>query len=211
MNYEDYMRPIKLGQDLYALWSDKKWAEAAQFIEQHPETCRTMGWTSIACYGRRGMPMWAHFGALLRDGRHTDSEKVKDHARKVARTTASFDEEPDKSYASLLMNYALNAKWSDVLKECIALGIDIKEKPLFTASEDLKGEMKTIWDNWTCTAEAKVEVEAEAEAVVCCICLDQEPNSVYYPCAHTEMCFDCARDLQTCPLCRTEGYCKKNL
>ena len=51
----------------------------------------------------------------------------------------------------------------------------------------------------------------DKEEPVCCICFDRPPDATFYPCAHTEFCFCCTRDLTKCPLCRTEGYSKPNI
>jgi len=42
----------------------------------------------------------------------------------------------------------------------------------------------------------------------CCICMESECGACFHPCAHTDFCFACARDLKKCPICQTEGYAK---
>ena len=39
----------------------------------------------------------------------------------------------------------------------------------------------------------------------CCLCLDKLTDDTFFPCAHTE------RTLKISPMCRSEGYCKKNI
>lgn len=43
----------------------------------------------------------------------------------------------------------------------------------------------------------------------CCVCMNAECNACFHPCAHTDFCFACARDLKKCPICQTEGYAKQ--
>jgi hypothetical protein len=40
----------------------------------------------------------------------------------------------------------------------------------------------------------------------CCICMENKPDHSLMPCAHEQFCLACVKDLQHCPLCRTEVY-----
>lgn len=56
---------------------------------------------------------------------------------------------------------------------------------------------------------APVEDVDEEFGKVCCVCLEPKCDACFHPCAHTEICFACAKDLKTCPMCRAEGYAKQ--
>lgn len=36
----------------------------------------------------------------------------------------------------------------------------------------------------------------------CCICLDEEKNSVFIPCGHFYCCLSCSKHINKCPICR---------
>ena len=43
------------------------------------------------------------------------------------------------------------------------------------------------------------------ENTECCLCFDKiEVGTMFLPCNHYHFCFNCANDLQNCPLCRTK-------
>ena len=36
----------------------------------------------------------------------------------------------------------------------------------------------------------------------CCICLDNEKNSIFIPCGHYYCCINCSKQIKKCPICR---------
>lgn len=41
-------------------------------------------------------------------------------------------------------------------------------------------------------------------ATTCAVCMDQQMDTVFFPCGHVVCCAVCAEKLETCPLCRAE-------
>jgi len=38
----------------------------------------------------------------------------------------------------------------------------------------------------------------------CTICMDNDKNTIFYPCRHFYCCNNCSRSLKLCPICRTD-------
>lgn len=40
------------------------------------------------------------------------------------------------------------------------------------------------------------------ERDMCCVCMAVPKNTVFTPCGHSQCCYDCSKQITTCPLCR---------
>lgn len=195
------------GKDFYNLMKDAKFDEAVAFLQEDPGIIWVVGWLSMSFDGGWGMPQYKHFGALLQDPPspvYTALPKAKTMARAIC---AAYSAKKQEEYG-LLLAYALVADWPDVAQECIDSGLDFAEKgQMQTANPETMSEgMRAVWDAWTETRIAVVPAgEPSAE---CCICFDAKTNAYFTPCGHTDFCFECSRNLTSCPICRSEGYAK---
>ncbi len=53
--------------------------------------------------------------------------------------------------------------------------------------------------------ELKIKYEAEVFKNTCKICCDKELNTVFLPCSHRFVCYDCSFKCEgRCPVCKTE-------
>merc|ERR1719161_1463029 len=43
--------------------------------------------------------------------------------------------------------------------------------------------------------------KAPEEFDVCCVCIENPPNTVLLPCMHTHVCFTCSQQITCCPIC----------
>jgi hypothetical protein len=48
----------------------------------------------------------------------------------------------------------------------------------------------------------KITIFEDETSCECAVCLDQEKNTVFIPCGHFYTCINCAKALQSCPICR---------
>eukprot|EP01065_Artemidia_motanka_P034880 TRINITY_DN42871_c0_g1_i1.p1 TRINITY_DN42871_c0_g1~~TRINITY_DN42871_c0_g1_i1.p1 ORF type:complete len:361 (+),score=109.39 TRINITY_DN42871_c0_g1_i1:65-1084(+) len=53
-------------------------------------------------------------------------------------------------------------------------------------------------------ASGDMQLQRIAEALQCCVCLDQDKDTVLMPCRHLCACIGCSQELKSCPLCRVE-------
>jgi hypothetical protein len=116
-----------------------------------------------------------------------------------------FTDYDDDTRHSLMCNYALRAGWVDILSTCLHEGFTIES--IRDLASDVRALPKCV-RMWL-IAPGKPDEPGEPDERECCICLDGVGDAVFHPCAHNEIHFACARDLTTCPICRTEGYAKK--
>ncbi|THD20273.1 hypothetical protein D915_009010 [Fasciola hepatica] len=40
------------------------------------------------------------------------------------------------------------------------------------------------------------------KSATCCVCMNDNPNSVFIPCGHVVVCYVCGQKLDQCPICR---------
>lgn len=159
-----------------------------------------MVWESMSCEGGYGMPLWKYFGYLLQE-EPIFSTRIgfKEIALLIIEQAGTSPE----SKAILKIRFALTSDqhesscWDDVLQQEIRKGVlPFEDKDKFLPPRTPK--MLAIWENWINLSEE------------CCICLDSQPDAYFSSCAHKEFCFNCARDLTHCPICRAPGYAKKH-
>jgi hypothetical protein len=166
-------------------------------------------------------PMWSLLGYYLENGTisNQDAEakkiilQITERAiNKPVVTDADFDLVTDLWAMNALASDKVDSKtcWLETLKHCIyERGMRITSKPDF-AHQPVSKEMRELWDNWTerqPRKQAVVAAEPEDDKL-CCICMEEKINAIWSHCAHQNSCFECSRDLKTCPVCRTEGYSK---
>uniref|UniRef100_A0A4W4GBM1 RING-type E3 ubiquitin transferase n=1 Tax=Electrophorus electricus TaxID=8005 RepID=A0A4W4GBM1_ELEEL len=63
-------------------------------------------------------------------------------------------------------------------------------------------------DESTCKSCSKThllheKLQSLQEALTCALCCEVELNSAFYPCGHAACCYNCAAQLQWCPVCRS--------
>jgi len=49
--------------------------------------------------------------------------------------------------------------------------------------------------------EKRKEIQDLQDRNICCVCMDNQINTVFLDCAHIAVCIICANDLRKCPLC----------
>lgn len=178
--------------------------ECKQMLREIPQLPCRMTWDSIGCSGARGMEVWKRVGYILQEEPEFSTRPgYKEIALLVIEKSCNGKKDIE---ALCKIRFALSSDhgqscWADVLRRTIEEGaLPYSDKAEFL--QPRSPAFTAIWTQWTEESKPK---PPQAE---CCICLDAACNAVFYPCAHTEFCFECSRDLTTCPLCRTEGYSK---
>lgn len=186
-----------------------RYAECSEALLADESLARRMTWDAMSCHGGWGLPMYRRMGYLLQEGLVGGGDvKFRALAVAIARKAFPSDEE---AYIDVVMAYALasdqhcdNSCWAETLRECIrSNAVPLELKATF-AHQPRTPAMCAVW----ATFGAK---EEEEEELSCCICLDAACDAYFVPCAHTQLCFACARDLSVCPICRSEGYAKPQL
>ncbi|XP_016139063.1 E3 ubiquitin-protein ligase MYLIP-B-like isoform X1 [Sinocyclocheilus grahami] len=56
------------------------------------------------------------------------------------------------------------------------------------------------------TCLLKEKLQRLQEALTCTLCCEQEINAAFCPCGHMFCCYNCAGQLQCCPVCRSDVY-----
>jgi hypothetical protein len=76
--------------------------------------------------------------------------------------------------------------------------------PLLSISQKKGRATSTTTDDplWLASAEAG-SIETSVLDNECIVCFDQTVCTVLLPCRHIALCYQCAHELQTCPLCRS--------
>lgn len=54
------------------------------------------------------------------------------------------------------------------------------------------------------TCVLKEKLQRLQEALTCSLCCEQEINAAFCPCGHMFCCYNCASQLQYCPVCRSD-------
>lgn len=200
-------------QKLYQFVKDEQYDDAMEMIDKNPKILITLGWTAITCAGNYGMPMYMHIATFLDAGheasdystRYQESPKMREIVNKIFKLVPPMLYDfTDENLASMKANYAIRAGWADMLQESIDLGLDYE---LLKSLIDDVRKVPEVIKNYMNGNPLPILPKGNE----CCICLDAKPDAVFHPCAHTEMCFACSRDLKTCPICRTEGYAKQKM
>lgn len=175
-----------------------------KLLRDVPQLTIRMTWDSVGCAGARGMEVWKRVGYMLQEEPKFSKEPgFKEVALLVIEKSCNGDKAIE---AMCKIRFAVSSDhggscWADVLQQTIRDGVlpySDKEKFLQPTSP----EFIAIWSQWT------EHVRQAPPPSECCICLDKACDSVFYPCAHSDFCFECSKDLTACPLCRTEGYSK---
>lgn len=208
-------------QILFAKLLDEDWEAAKEQLVDDPSIICRMGWLGVGCSGRWGMPIYACISHLLDPG--SELSKGSDKFRKSIQmreiselvfkaADSLFTEGSGYDKYGLRAQYALRAGWIDILEECALNGVNVEEMQAMVAKIKNVPYVVTEWIENGCQIiighNSKPDEISSDDDDTCCICIDVQPDAIYYPCAHKSFCFACSRDLKNCPICRIEGYAK---
>lgn len=99
-----------------------------------------------------------------------------------------------------------NSSLEASLEQCL-LSEKLKSKPVDVSSEGV-GKLQSVPEVANPTGEKSVQLKEENERLkserLCVVCLSQDKNVLFLPCAHLASCLDCSFNMQSCPLCRSK-------
>lgn len=154
--------------------------------------------------GSYGMTVYNRLGYILQEEPEmSELEGFRDVVLQVI--DAYWSDPVNRSIAKIRFTFTSDhgtnkTCWASVLREEISKKLlPLEDKVKFREPKSFI--LKEIWDTW------KEENTSESQEE-CCICFDAECDAFFSPCAHNSFCFNCSRDLSTCPICRIQGYAK---
>ncbi len=186
----------------------KNYDRCREILHQHPR----LPYYQIISYsfwddeggGSYGMNVYDTLGYILQEEPDiSELEGFRDVTLQVI--DANWLDSINKSIAKIRFTFTSdhgNNKtcWASVLREEISKQLlPFEDKAKFR--EPKSPILKEIWDTWK-------EDNINADSEECCICFDATCDAFFSPCAHNSFCFQCSRDLTTCPICRIQGYAK---
>lgn len=124
---------------IYDCFVSKDFPEAMKLIKENPKSLYIILYFSISCSGGYGLPVWKHFGYMLKntDG-YSKDQNVKDFALFLAQEVSS----ESSSAGSILLLFALTANWVDMVPICVEMGLDIKEDIQYINMDNESKEMQ---------------------------------------------------------------------
>lgn len=184
---------------------EEEYDDCKKMLRDIPKLDTRMTWDSIFCSGAYGMEVWRRIGYILQE---EPKFSTRPGFKEIALLVIDLSCNGNKTVEALCkMRFALSSDhggscWADVLEKTIKAGV----LPYTDKAEFLEPRSPAfieIWSQWT------DQINQNPPAPTgCCICMDSPCNAIFYPCTHSDFCFECSKDLTVCPLCRTEGYSK---